>query len=90
MRLLLLVVVLFVLGCETFKHGRVSDLNALTVGMSKEQVIRELGDPLETSADFDIGEEYLHYKKMKHPSAQAPTRYVVTLRGGKVVRWGER
>jgi hypothetical protein len=90
MKFCLAIVFLIVMGCETFKHGRVSDFNKLAVGMSKAQVIDEIGAPLETSGNADLGEEYMYYKKMKHPSAQSPTRYVVTLRNGKVVKWGEQ
>ena len=58
--------------------------------MSKAEVIDEVGEPAETKADGDKGEEYLIYRKMKHSSDAYPTRVVVTLRNGKVIRWGEQ
>lgn len=78
-----------VTACQSFKHGRVSDLNRLSLGMSRAQVIEVLGDPDLTEADGDRHEEYMFYKKMKHSSYARPTTFVITLRDGKLLKWGE-
>ena len=58
--------------------------------MTKEQVIKALGSPVSVSADGDKGEEYLIYKRMKHAISEWPRTYAITLRDGKVVKFGEQ
>ena len=87
-----LVVPLFLLltGCQAVVYGTASDFESLSLGMSKSDVIKVLGSPVAVHADGDKGEEYLVYKRMKHAISAWSRTYVVTLRAGKVVRYGEQ
>lgn len=58
--------------------------------MTKAQVIEILGNPVSVSADGDKGEEQLIYKRMKHAISEWPRTYLVALRNGRVVRYGEQ
>jgi outer membrane protein assembly factor BamE (lipoprotein component of BamABCDE complex) len=77
-------------GCQALVYGTASDFEKVSLGMSKAQVIEVLGSPVSVSADGDKGEEYLIYKRMKHAISEWPRTYAVTLRGGKVVKYGEQ
>ena len=76
--------------CQIMIYGAASELEKLSVGMSKEQVIEILGHPVSTSADSASGEEYLLYKKMKYAISEWPRTYLVTLQNGKVTKWVEQ
>lgn len=71
-------------------YGTAADFNNLSIGMSKSQVIDELGSPVSTSANADTGEETLVYKRMKHAISEWPRTYTVTLRNNEVVSYGEQ
>ena len=90
MRMLILLLIFWSTGCQSIIYGRASELNELSLGMSKIQVIQALGSPVSTHADADKGEEYLIYKKMKHTISAWPRTYQVTLRSNKVVKWAEQ
>ncbi len=77
-------------GCQALVYGTASDLNKLSVGMTKPEVISVLGRPISSSADADKGEEQLIYKRMKHAISEWPRTYAVTLRQGRVVKFGEQ
>ncbi len=77
-------------GCQAIIYGTASDFENVSLGMTKEQVIQTVGSPVSVSADGDKGEEYLIYKRMKHAISAWPRTYSVTLRGGKVVKYGEQ
>jgi outer membrane protein assembly factor BamE (lipoprotein component of BamABCDE complex) len=77
-------------GCQAMVYGTASDLTKISIGMSKAQVVEALGSPVSVSADGDKGEEYLIYKRMKHAISEWPRTYSVTLREGKVVKYGEQ
>lgn len=83
---------LFILavGCQAMVYGTASDMNKLSLGMTKEQVVNTLGSPVSTSMDGDKHEEQLIYKRMKHTISEWPRTYQVTLRDGKVIKWGEQ
>jgi len=87
---LIFLLALSLMGCQTMIYGSATDFNKLSVGMSKADVIKTLGDPVSTSADGDKAEEYLIYKRMKHTVSSWPRTYKVTLRDGKVVKWDEQ
>lgn len=84
------IAVLLLSGCQAVVYGTASDFDKLTIGMTKQQVIQTLGSPVSVSADGDKSEEYLIYKRMKHAISEWPRTYSVTLRGGKVVKYGEQ
>lgn len=93
MSLLRIVLALFVfgtLGCQAMIYGTADSFDKLKLGMTKEDVVKTLGKPVSVSADGDKNEEYLIYKKMKHAVSEWPRTYQVTLRDGKVVKWGEQ
>ncbi|MEQ1656864.1 MAG: outer membrane protein assembly factor BamE [Nitrospira sp.] len=89
-RLAFCVGLFFLVGCQAMIYGTASEFEKLSLDMSKEQVIGILGSPTSVGADGDKGEEYLVYKKMKHAISEWPRTYQVTLRNGKVVKWGEQ
>jgi hypothetical protein len=69
-------------------YGTADDLNRLSIGMSRADVIATLGKPTTTSADAVIGEERLIYKRMAYTLGWSPTLYDVVLKEGRVVRYG--
>lgn len=77
-------------GCQAIVYGTASDFEKISLGMSKPQVIQMLGSPISVSADGDKSEEQLIYKRMKHAISEWPRTYSVTLRDGKVVKYGEQ
>ncbi|MFZ3135922.1 MAG: outer membrane protein assembly factor BamE [Thermodesulfovibrionales bacterium] len=81
---------IFLSGCQAMIYGTASEFNKLSLGMTKQEVIQALGEPVSVSMDGDKGEEYLIYKKMKHSISEWPRTYQVTLRDGKVVKWSEQ
>jgi len=87
----LFIVVLFALsGCQAMIYGTATDLDKLSIGMTKAQVIEALGAPAAAGADGTPGEEYLVYKRMQHAVSAWPRTYRVTLKDGKVVRYVEQ
>ncbi|MDP2022918.1 MAG: outer membrane protein assembly factor BamE [Hydrogenophaga sp.] len=86
----LAILVVLLAGCQAVVYGTASDFEKISLGMSKAQVIEALGSPVSVSADGDKGEEYLIYKRMKHAISEWPRTYAVTLREGKVVKYGEQ
>ena len=62
----------------------------LSLGMTRPQVIEALGTPTTAYADSDKREEHLIYRRMSHVVSWGPQNYQVTLRDGKVVRYGEQ
>ena len=89
-RKLIALFIVLLAGCQALVYGTASDFEKLSLGMSKAQVIQVLGSPVSVSADGDKGEEYLIYKRMKHAISEWPRTYSVTLRDGKVVKYGEQ
>lgn len=85
-----IITVVFLTGCQAMVYGTASDFEKVSLGMTKEQVIQTIGSPVSVSADGDKGEEYLIYKRMKHAISEWPRTYSVTLRDGKVVKYGEQ
>lgn len=77
-------------GCQALIYGTAADFGRISLGMTKSQVIEVLGTPISTSADADKGEESLVYKRMKHAISEWPRTYLVTLRDGRVVKYGEQ
>lgn len=80
----LLVVLLCVglLGCATS-----SKINLISLGMSKEDVIKRMGNPISTSAIK--GKEFMNYL-LTDPIYGMPASYYVSIQDGKVVSYGEK
>ena len=81
---------IFLTGCQAIVYGTASDFEKISLGMTKVQIIQALGSPVSVSADGDKSEEYMIYKRMKHAISEWPRTYSVTLRDGKVVKYGEQ
>ena len=77
-------------GCQSMVYGTASDLSRLSLGMTKLEVVQIMGSPISVGADADKQEEYLVYKRMKHVISGWPRYYMVTLRNGKVIKYGEQ
>jgi len=89
-RFALIIAAISLNGCQAMIYGTASKFSDLSIGMTKDQVIETIGEPVSVYADGDKHEEYLIYKKMKHAISAWPRTYSVTLRDGKVVKWGEQ
>lgn len=77
-------------GCQAMVYGTASDLNNVSVGMTKPEVVAALGEPMTSSADAAKREEKLTYRRMSAVVTWAPKMYDVTLVDGKVARFGQR
>jgi outer membrane protein assembly factor BamE (lipoprotein component of BamABCDE complex) len=90
-RLTAVLIVLFSqCGCQAMWYGLAQDMDKLKVGMTKQEVIRELGSPSSTAMDADKNEEQLIFRKMRGAMSWSPKLYAVTLRDGKAIKWGEQ
>ena len=89
-RILVVFSILIFSGCQAIVYGTATDFSRVSVGMTKAEVVKEIGNPVSIAADVDKGEEYLIYKRMKHAISEWPRTYMVTLRDGKVVKYGEQ
>jgi len=87
---LVLIILFACYGCQAMVYGTASQFKNLSLGMTKQDVIDTLGNPVSISADGDKHEEYLIYKKMRHAISAWPVTYRVTLRDGKVTKWDEQ
>jgi hypothetical protein len=90
LKIALLLSSILLAGCQALIYGTATDFNRISLGMTKAQVTEVLGSPVSTSADGDKGEEILVYKRMKHAISEWSRTYSVTLRNGKVVKFGEQ
>ena len=83
-RTLVLLLCLGLYGCAT-----AGKINSISLGMSKEEVIKTMGQPVSTSAKE--GAEYLNYKLSETGDDDflgITTPYAVCLKDGKVVSYG--
>lgn len=74
-------------GCQAMMYGTAADMNALSLGMSRADVVQRMGAPIST--DATANSETLHYRKMERVGGWWPTGYLVKLEGGKVVAFGK-
>ncbi len=84
-----LLVIMLTTGCQAMIYGTGSDLNKLSIGMTKAEVIHHLGNPTSLGADGTKGEEYLDYRKMSRVIEWSPSTYRVIIRDGKVTSYGQ-
>jgi len=77
-------------GCQAMVYGTASDFDKISIGMDKAQVVQALGSPVSVGADGEKHEEYLVYKRMKHAVSEWPRTYLVTLKDGKLIKYGEQ
>lgn len=89
MRLCVLILTAAVSGCQAMVMGTAADFNQLSPGMSKEDVIRVMGDPNRVTADARSNEEHLIYRRMPQVVGWLPHNYDVTLVNGEVAKYGD-
>lgn len=78
-------------GCMAAVFGTADQLNQLSVGMSKEEVLKKLGPPKSTAAAEGI--EYMQYRWVKTVIAadgNFPEDYYVGIKNGRVDSFGRR
>lgn len=102
-RPLLALLLIFIAGCSSTVGRTVpaslsseapyegaTKMNALSVGMTKSEVLSTIGMPATTAARRDIEcAEYVLREHNENYIRSAPTRYHVTLVGGHVAEFGE-
>jgi hypothetical protein len=89
-KVIIMLAALALAGCQAVVYGTASEFEKLSIGMTKDQVVELLGKPTSIGADGEKSEEYLIYKRMKHAISAWPRTYQVTLRNGKVIKYGEQ
>ena len=76
-------------GCMAAIYGTADQLNQISIGMPKEQVLKLLGTPKSTSASNGV--EYLQYLWVKTTiaaNANYPEDYFVAIQDGRVLSYG--
>ncbi len=81
--LLALLIALTSISCSVFQRHPASQLNSLSLGMPKANVIEKMGDPLLTKASDGV--EYMVYN-LSRPSGE----YFVQIKDGKVAAFGKK
>lgn len=71
-------------------YGKSSDFDRLEVGMDKNEMVRAIGQPIQKFVDGEKNEVQYVYQKMENTLDYHPRRYTVTLRDGKIVKWGQQ
>jgi hypothetical protein len=84
------IAVVVLAGCQAMMYGTAEDFRKLSLGMSKTEVMRTIGEPASASADERTGEEVLVYRRMPQTVGWVPLNYEVVLKDGRVVRYGQR
>jgi hypothetical protein len=89
-------ILIFLTGCMAMLHGTAQQLNNISVGMTKEEVLHALGAPASTAAH--AGGEFMIYRWMEgvvntwnpnSPNAW-PQEYYVFLEHGRVTSYGRK
>jgi hypothetical protein len=78
-------------GCMAMVFGTADQLNKVSVGMTRQEVIQTLGEPKAISAKGDL--EYLQYRWVKTvvaADANFPEDYFVAVKNGRVVSYGKK
>jgi Short C-terminal domain len=91
MRYFILVPLLWLAGCMAAIFGSADQLNQLSIGMTKEQVIQKIGPPKSTAAGNGV--EFMNDRWVKTVIAadgNFPEDYYVQLRNGKVIGFGRK
>lgn len=84
------VLVALLTGCMAMIFGTADQLDKVTIGMTREDVIKQIGYPKATSSDGDT--QYMQYRWVKTviaTDANMPDDYYVALKGGKVISKGD-
>jgi hypothetical protein len=75
-------------GCQAAMYGTASQLNQITTGMPKAEVLAKLGTPNSTAASD--GGEFLTYRWMEAVATAWPQDYFVFLVDGRVASFGKK
>lgn len=78
-------------GCMAMIHGTADQLDKISVGMSRADVVKVLGPPKTVSANGGV--EYLQYRWVKTviaTDANWPDDYYVAVKNGKVSAYGRK
>lgn len=81
-------VLLLLAGCQAAMYGTAAQLNKISVGMTKPEVVAALGQPNSTAAQQ--GGEFLVYRWMEAVLTEWPKEYFVLLVDGRVVSYGRK
>ena len=90
-RAILILLMITLTGCMAAIFGTADQLNQLSVGMSKEEVVKKLGPPKSTAAANGI--EYMQYRWVKTVIAadgNFPEDYYVAIKNGRVASFGRK
>jgi len=90
-RVFLILLMVTLSGCMAAVFGTADQLNQLSIGMSKEDVIKKLGPPKSTAATNGI--EYMQYRWVKTVIAadgNFPEDYYVAIRNDRVASFGRK
>lgn len=90
-RVLILFAVATLSGCMAAVFGTADQLNQISVGMPKEEVVKRLGQPKSTAAAEGI--EYMQYSWVKTTiaaNANYPEDYYVAIKNGRVSSYGRK
>ena len=85
-KILILLVCLGLSGCAFI--GSATKTNSVSTGMSKEDVIKAMGEPASTAAIE--GKEYLNYNLDETGTWGVRTPFFVCLQDGKVISFGRK
>jgi hypothetical protein len=82
MKIILALLTMSFISCAT-----ANSINHISLGMSKAQVINEMGNPVSISAKGSV--EYLNYS-LYEEAISNPTPYFIRIIGGKVESYGRK
>ena len=85
-KLLVVLLCLGLCGCATMSQK----MNSISLGMSKDEVMKKMGNPISTSATENT--EYLNYSLVESADGIIgyPRPYYVCIRDGKVISYGRK
>lgn len=86
MKNLIIIMCAFLLLAGCVKMAR--EINVISLGMTKQEVISRLGDPVSISATE--GREYLNYRFLEQGEDWETSPYYVRLANGKVDAYGRQ
>ena len=90
-RVLIFLVVASLTGCMAAIFGTADQLNQISIGMTKDEVLKRLGPPKSTAAVGGI--EYMQYSWVKTviaANANFPQDYYVAIQNGRVSSYGQK
>lgn len=83
------ILLLSLTACQAVMYGTGRDFDELRIGMTKEQVIEKLGQPVSVGATTEADIENLYYRKMAKALDWSTTSYLLVFKKGKLIKYGE-